>query len=69
MTCVWTGNSRIIIGHTMVSDELRGKSAGKKMLQKVVEFARHKEIKIIPLCPFAQSLFSKNLEFHDLLQK
>jgi predicted GNAT family acetyltransferase len=53
----------------MVSDALRGESVGKKMFEKAVEFARHKEIKIIPLCPFAQSMFSKNLEFHDVLQK
>ena len=66
MTYVWAGD-RIIIDHTEVDDQLRGKSAGKLLLAKAVEFAREKGIKIMPLCPFAKSVFDKTPEYKDVL--
>lgn len=67
MTYVWTGAERIIIDHTEVDDALRGQSAGKQLVAKAVEFAREKSLKIIPLCPFAKSVFNKVAEFRDVL--
>lgn len=67
MTYVWTGTDRIIIDHTEVGESLKGKGAGKLMVEKAVEFARAKGIKIIPLCPFAKSVFDKVKEFNDVL--
>lgn len=67
MTYVWAGKDRIIIDHTEVSDQLRGKGAGKQMVEKAVHFAREKGIKIVPLCPFAKSVFDKVKEFGDVL--
>ncbi|CAN1573070.1 COG2388 Predicted acetyltransferase [Flavobacteriaceae bacterium] len=67
MTYVWAGTDRIIIDHTLVSPALAGKGAGKQMVSKAVEFARSKNIKIIPLCPFAKSVFDKVQEFKDVL--
>lgn len=66
-TYVWTGAERIIIDHTEVDDALRGQSAGKQLVAKAVEFARDKSLKIIPLCPFAKSVFDKVVEFRDVL--
>jgi uncharacterized protein len=67
MTYVWAGTDRIIIDHTAVNEVLKGKGAGKQMVTKAVEFAREKGIKIIPLCPFAKSVFDKVTEFKDVL--
>lgn len=67
MTYVWTGSDRIIIDHTEVSEVLAGQGAGKQMLTMAVEFAREKGLKIIPLCPFAKSVFDKVSEFRDVL--
>jgi predicted GNAT family acetyltransferase len=67
MTYVWTGAERIIIDHTEVDDALRGQSAGKQLVAKAVEFAREKSLKIIPLCPFAKSVFDKVVEYRDVL--
>lgn len=67
MTYVWTGAERIIIDHTEVDDALRGQSAGKQLVAKAVEFAREKSLKIIPLCPFAKSVFDKVTEYRDVL--
>jgi len=67
MTFTWAGTDRIIIDHTEVGDALRGKGAGKQLVIKAVEFARNKNIKIIPLCPFAKSVFDKVEEIKDVL--
>lgn len=67
MTYVWSGNDRIIIDHTEVSEKLKGKSAGKLLLAQAVAFAREKGIKILPLCPFAKAVFDKTPEYKDVL--
>lgn len=67
MTYVWAGTDRIIIDHTEVSETLKGKGIGKQMVAKAAAFAREKAIKIIPLCPFAKSVFNKVKEFNDVL--
>jgi len=67
MTYVWAGTDRIIIDHTDVHELLKGKGVGKQMVAKAVAFAREKKIKIVPLCPFAKSVFDKVKEYQDVL--
>ena len=67
MTYVWAGVNSIIIDHTEVGESLKGLGAGKQMVSKAVDFAREKSIKIIPLCPFAKSVFDKVVAFRDVL--
>jgi len=61
------GDKLIIIDHTDVSDQLRGKGAGKQLVAAAVAYAREKNLKILPLCPFAKSVFNKVTEFQDVL--
>lgn len=63
----WAGDDRIIIEHTEVDDSLKGEGAGKELVAKLVEFAREKGIKIIPVCSFAKSVFKKTQEYQDVL--
>ncbi|WP_392388795.1 GNAT family N-acetyltransferase [Flavobacterium piscinae] len=37
------------------------------MVTVAVEMAREKNLKIIPLCPFAKSVFDKTEDFRDVL--
>ena len=67
MTFVFAGEDKIIIDHTEVNEGNNGKGYGKMMVAKAVEFARRKNIKIIPLCPFAKSVIDKTPEFQDVL--
>ena len=67
MTFVFAGEDKIIIDHTEVNPGNEGKGFGKKMVTKAVEFTREKGIKILPLCPFAKSVFDKTPEFRDVL--
>jgi uncharacterized protein len=62
------GASLLIIEHTEVSDSLRGTGAGKKMVIKAVELARAQNKKILPLCPFAKSVFERTPELRDVLK-
>lgn len=67
MTFVFVGNERIIIDHTEVTPGNNGKSFGKIMVSKAVDFARENNLKIIPLCPFAKSVFEKTSDYNDVL--
>lgn len=67
MTFVFAGNDKIIIDHTEVNEAYNGKGFGKMMVEKAVEYAREKGIKIIPLCPFAKKIIDKTPEFQDVL--
>jgi len=67
MTYTMAGEKRMIIDHTDVSDALRGKGAGKQLVAAAVNHARAQGIKILPLCPFARSVFDKVKEYQDVL--
>ncbi len=67
MTYSKAGDKLIIIDHTEVSDTLRGKGAGKQLVTAAVEHARKNQLKILPLCPFAKSVFDKTPQFEDVL--
>lgn len=67
MTFSKAGDKLLIIDHTDVSDQFRGKSAGKQLVAAAVVYAREKNLKILPLCPFAKSVFNKVTEFQDVL--
>ena len=67
MTYTWAGDSKFIIDHTEVSPDFNGKGVGKKLVMAAVDYARANNVKIIPLCPFAKSVFDKVPEIHDVL--
>ena len=67
MTYTWAGEDKFIIDHTEVNPDFSGQGVGKKMVMAAVEFAREKNLKIIPLCPFAKSVFDKVTEIRDVL--
>ena len=67
MTYTRAGENKIIIDHTEVNPAFRGKDVGLKLLMEVINFARAKKIKILPLCPFAKAMFDKMAEIRDVL--
>lgn len=62
------GKDLIIIDHTEIELEFNGKGIGKQLLLKIVEMARSKNIKILPLCPFANAMFKKITDIQDVLK-
>lgn len=67
MTFVWAGDKHIIIEHTNVDEKHGGKGFGKKLLNQAVQFARRKNLKITPLCPFAKKMFDRDEGIADVL--
>lgn len=67
MTYSKAGSDRIIIDHTEVNESYKGNGLGAMMVREAVKDAREKKISIIPLCPFARSIFNKNKELSDVL--
>ena len=61
------GEKKMILDHTEVDINYRGKGIGNKILNKIVEYVRENDIKIIPLCPFAKSVFDKDKSIGDVL--
>lgn len=67
MTYVWAGAGKFIIDHTEVEPSFSGKGVGRKMLDAAVAHAREKHVKILPLCPYAKSVFDKDKTIQDVL--
>lgn len=68
MTYSIVGDDLIIIDHTEVSDKLRGQGAGRQLLDAIVDMARKQNKKILPLCPYAKSVFDKDESIGDVLK-
>jgi uncharacterized protein len=58
---------KMIIEHTEVDESLGGKGVGLQLVCTAVEYARTHQLKVIPLCLFAKSIFDRKEEFRDVL--
>lgn len=67
MTFVFAGPEKFIIDHTEVNAAYEGQGLGKQLVKAAVDFAREKGYKILPLCPYAKSVFMKIKEYQDVL--
>ena len=68
MTYSRAGTDKLIIDHTLVSQDKQGQGIGAKLVEAAVEYARENEKKIVPLCPFAAKIFErKGQEYADVL--
>jgi len=61
------GDTLLILDHTEVNDAYRGQGIGKVIVLHIVDIARRDGLKILPLCPFAKSVFDRTLEIRDVL--
>jgi len=66
MTYTWAGENKFIIDHTGVEERFGGKGYGKQLVMKAIEFAREKEVKILPLCPYAKKIFDSSDSLNDV---
>ncbi|WP_423364316.1 GNAT family N-acetyltransferase [Mycoplasma sp. P36-A1] len=60
------GKDLMIIDHTLVETPYRGYGIAAELVGKVVDVAREKNKKIIPLCPYAKAEFDRKPEYHDV---
>lgn len=59
----------IVAESTKVSETLKGQGVGKKLVEKIVSYARSENKKIVPVCPFVVATFEKTPEYADVWQK
>lgn len=59
----------LIIASTFVDDALRGQGVGRRLLDEVVNLARSKNKKVLPLCPYALSVFRKDETLADVWER
>lgn len=69
MTYTWAGENMLIIDATDVNENYRGQGVGRQLLDALVSFVREKDVKVIPLCPYAKSVFDKDPSIGDVLRK
>lgn len=52
----------LTVYHTEVAEKLKGKGVAGDLLKAMVSYAREKNLKVIPLCPYVYSRFKKDPE-------
>lgn len=61
------GENSMILEHTEVDEELKGQNIGYQLVSAAANYARTHGLKLVPVCPFANSVINKKPEFKDLL--
>jgi predicted GNAT family acetyltransferase len=69
MTWSRAGETRVMIDHTWVSDELRGLGIARKLLEHAVAWAREERLLVVPVCPYAKAQFDKDQTICDVLDR
>ena len=55
----------LVVYHTEVSEKLRGLGIAPKLLNRLVQYARDNNLKIVPLCPFVHAQFKRHPEQYE----
>lgn len=56
------------VNHTLVDKEHRGKGLAQQLYHAMVQFAREKQRKVTPICPFVVTMFEQNPQDADVLK-
>ncbi|WP_104493811.1 GNAT family N-acetyltransferase [Paracoccus denitrificans] len=58
----------IIADHTYVPDTMRGSGAASALVNRLIEDARARGQRIVPLCPFVRAQSLRHPEWSDVIQ-
>ena len=59
----------IVVTHTTVEPEFEGKGVGSQLVRFLLDDARSRSLKVVPLCPFVRSYIRRHGEYADLVAK
>ena len=68
LTFVDSGPDHIIVDHTWVPQDYRGRGIAEKLVVKVVEDARAQGLKLTPLCRYVAAEFRRHKDWADVLK-
>lgn len=60
--------NKVDINHTFVHSSLRGQGIANVLMQKTIEYAQSKKLKVAASCSYAQKWFREHPEFSDLFE-
>jgi predicted GNAT family acetyltransferase len=58
----------MIIEHTEVDNALKGKNIGTELVDRAVEYAKANNMKIVPVCRFANAIIRRNPAYKNLVR-
>ena len=59
--------TEMIMTHTFVPPELRGRGIAAKLVRSALEHARSERLKVVPACSYVDVYFKRHPEFRPLL--
>ena len=62
-------NHHLVVDHTFVDPEHRGKQYAQMLVDRMAEHARSESKLIIPVCPYVAKVFSRNEKYNDVWLK
>ena len=66
LTYVKNDRQTITIDHTETKIPQEGKGLASQLVSHTVDYAREQDLKIEPLCPFAEVQFDRNPQYNDV---
>lgn len=60
------GDDKIVLDHTVVDQQFGGKGYAKQLVLQVVAHARENNLKIVPVCSYAQRVFERDESLNDV---
>jgi predicted GNAT family acetyltransferase len=60
-------SGNIIADHTGVPEALNGKGVGMALVKFMVEDARERGFRIMPLCPFVKAMYKRHPDWSDVM--
>lgn len=66
LTYYKNANNVLTIDHTEVKREMENQGIGSSLVRESVQFARENNLKIDPLCPFAEVQFEMHKSYEDV---
>ncbi len=59
-------NGIMVINHTETREALKGKGLASKLVEKTVAYAKENDLKVDPVCPFAEQQFNDNKAYQEV---
>lgn len=60
-------NSVLYINYVEAPPKLRGTGAASKLMEEVMDIARYKKYRVVPVCGYAVSWLKRHQEYQDVL--